>query len=297
MNDQKLTGVLPALVTPFDDKANVNPSAIEKLVAYFLSKKVDGFYVCGSTGQGLWMSTEERKLVANTVIDAVAGAVPVIVHVGCVAPAEAAKLTVHASGAGAAGISSIIPPSYEDLDALHAYFSMLSAHAPDLPLLPYFMGSTIPPIEVMAKLADVPTVAGTKYTGPNMFEMTRIIEMGTASWSVFSGMDEQCVFGAMCGADGAIGSSVNVIPGVYREIRRLVADNKQREAYTFQKKANRVITVLKSYGYAGALKAALGMLGIECGDPKLPAPPFDRARTEQIKSDLSAVDFEELSSM
>ena len=297
MNNQKLTGVFPALVTPFDQKTSVNPNAIEKLVEHFLSKKVDGFYVCGSTGQGLWMGTEERKLVAETVIDAVAGAVPVIIHVGCVAPAEAAKLAVHAERAGAAAISSIIPPSYDDLGALGAYFSMLSEHAPELPLLPYFMGVTIPPVKVMNKLADVPTLAGTKYTGPNMFEMTQIIGMGTEPWSVFSGMDEQCVFAAMCGADGAIGSSVNVIPGVYKEIRRLVADNRQGEAYTLQKRANRVIMTLGSHGYAGALKAAIGILGIECGDPRLPAAPFDKSQLPQLTSDLSAVDFEELSSM
>ena len=297
MNKQKLSGVMPAFVTPFDEKANVSTQAIGKLVEYFLSKKVDGLYVCGSTGQGLWMSIEERKLVAETAIEAAAGAVPVIIHIGAVAASDAAKLAVHASRAGAAAISSIIPPSYEDLDALGAYFSTLADHAPDLPLLPYFMGSTIPPVKVMNKLAEVPTLAGTKYTGPNMFEMTQIIGMGSDPWSVFSGMDEQCVFAAMCGADGVIGSSTNVLSGVYKEIRRLVADDKQGEAYELQKRANRVIMTLGSHGYAGALKAALGMLGIECGDPRLPAQPFDKSRLDQLKADLAAVDFEELSSM
>ncbi len=101
----------------------------------------------------------------------------------------------------------------------------------------------------------------------------------------------------MCGADGAIGSSVNVMPGVYKAIRRLVSEGKQGEAYGLQKKANRVITTLISYSYPGALKAALRILGVECGDPRLPEFPFDRAESNQLEADLSKADFESLAGM
>ena len=288
---------MPALVTPFDRNGNVSEGALRELAAYHLTKKSAGFYLCGTTGQGLWMSTAERKRILEVVLDAVRDAVPVIAHVGCVAPAEAAELAVHAAKVGASGISSIIPPTYATLESIVAYFDMLSKHAPETPLLPYFMGTPLPPMQIMEGLSKTVTLAGTKYTGPNMYEMRKIIEIGSEPWSVFSGMDEQCVFGAMCGADGAIGSSINVMPGIYKEIRRLVAEDRQGEAYALQERANGIITVLISYGYPGALKAAHGILGFDCGDPRLPEMPFDSSKTDNLKADLNAAGFEEISSM
>ncbi len=277
MKNEKLTGVVPALITPFDKNNRVNEVVLKELVAYHLAKKSDGFYLCGTTGQGIGMSADERRLVTETVIDTVCGAVPVIVHVGSVAPAEAAHLAAHAAESGASAISSIIPPTYTSLDSIAAYFRMLSDCSQDLPLLPYFMGTLLPPLQIMQRLVEIPTIAGTKYTGPNMYEMTRIMEMGRAPWSVFSGMDEQCVFAAMCGADGAIGSSVNIMSGLYQKIRRLVANERQGDAYVLQRQANRILTILISYDYPSALKVALGFLGFDCGEPRLPALPFDKS--------------------
>ncbi|MBT3272155.1 MAG: hypothetical protein HN368_03295 [Spirochaetales bacterium] len=297
MKNQKITGVISALVTPFDGNDKVNETVVKELVAYLLSKKAEGFYLCGTTGQGLWMNSSERKRVAETTIDAVNGAVPVIVHVGCVAPGEAAGLAAHAAANGASAISSIIPPTYTTLSSIVSYFNMLSVAAPDMQLFPYFMGATLPPMEIMEGLKDVPTLAGTKYTGPNMYEMTSILAMGNEPWSVFSGMDEQCIFAAMCGTDGAIGSSVNIMTGLYKEIRRLVATDNQGTAYKLQQKANRVITILKYYNYPAALRAALGFLGFECGDPRLPAVAFDKSKLENMKSELMEAGFEEITSM
>ena len=288
---------MPALVTPFGTDGSVNESAIRELVAHHISKKVDGFYLCGTTGQGLYLSSTERKLVVETVIDQVDEKVPVIVHVGSVGLRKASDLASHAVAAGAAAISSIIPPTYTTLDGIAAYFQGLSEAAPQLPLLPYFMGAPTSPVTVMERLSFIPNLAGTKYTEPNMYEMTRIIEMGKDPWSVFSGMDEQCVFAAMCGADGAIGSSANIMPEGYRKIRLLVTEDKHREAYELQKRTNRIITTLISYGYPGALRAALSLMGFDCGDPRLPELPFDRSKLDQLGTDLEAAGFGELTSM
>jgi dihydrodipicolinate synthase/N-acetylneuraminate lyase len=130
-----------------------------------------------------------------------------------------------------------------------------------------------------------------------MYEMTRIIEMGSEPWSVFSGMDEQCVFAAMCGAHGAIGSSINVMPGVYREIRRLVAADKQAEAWALQQQSNRILTILISYGYPAALRAALGVLGFECGVPRLPELALGDLQAEKLGSELSEAGFQRLAAM
>ena len=107
-------GAWPALVTPFTSEDTVNVKVVRDLVEYHLDKKVAGFYVCGRTGQGLAMSVAERQLVAETVIEHVRNRVPVIIHIGALAIQDALILARHARQSGADGISSIIPPYYDD---------------------------------------------------------------------------------------------------------------------------------------------------------------------------------------
>jgi N-acetylneuraminate lyase len=171
------------------------------------------------------------------------------------------------------------------------------AEESELPLLPYFRGAAYSPLSIMESLQNVDAIRGTKYTGPNMYEMTQIIDIGKDPWWVFSGMDEQCVFATMCGATGSIGSSFNVMSGVYKRIRELVLTDKQAEAFEYQKKANGVITTLASFGYAGALRAALGILGFECGDPRPPENTMTSRETRKLSSALKDTAFEELSAL
>ncbi len=110
-------------------------------------------------------------------------------------------------------------------------------------------------------------------------------------------MGEQCLFAAMCGAAGNIGSSVNVIPGVYQRIHSLCREGKTAEAMELQFRGNAVITVLASFGYNGALRRALGLLGLPCGRPRVPDLPFPRERGKELEAELDRVGFGELSSM
>jgi N-acetylneuraminate lyase len=216
---QKFHGAWPALATPFDDNNQVNTPVLRRLVDYLIGKGCDGFYVCGSTGEGIYMSSAERKLVLETVIEQSNRRVPIIAHVGCVAAGDAAALARHAQEAGADGVASIIPPLYTTTTAIHDYYAGIAAAAPNLPLLTYIFGGPVDAVGLMRALRDIPNLAGGKYTGPNMFEFRRIIDLGKGEWTLFSGMDEQCAFATMFGSSGAIGSSLNYHLGAYREMR------------------------------------------------------------------------------
>jgi len=295
-------GFMPALVTPFGSDGATERDHMHKLTAYHLGKGVAGFYVCGSTGQGIYTSVENRKLAAEAVIAEAAGSAPVIVHVGSMVVSDAVELARHAASHGAAAISSVLPPTYTVIDSLVEYFTAISNAAPELPLLPYLLSTQLDVLQLMERLCAIPTVAGTKYTGPNMDEMMKIAEMGRAisasgSWTVFAGMDQQCVFAAMAGADGNIGSSLNVIPGAYRRIWELVAADRHREAMEFQIRATAVIDTLRRYRYAAALRHALTMLGVPCGPPCLPELPLDASRTRALEADLEKVGFAELAAL
>jgi N-acetylneuraminate lyase len=289
-------GVWPALVTPFTSEDTVNVTVLRDLVEYHLDKQVNGFYVCGRTGQGLAMSVAERQLVAETVMEQVRARVPVIIHIGCMAIQDTLTLAHHARQIGAAGISSIIPPFYDDMRQLYAYFRMVAETVPDLPFFPYLFGPTNA-VALMRQLLQIPNVAGTKYTGPNMFEFRQIVEFRHDNWYIFSGMDEQCLFAAMAGAAGNIGSTLNFMPGVYRQIHECVANADLAQALTLQNKVNKLTEILIAHGFMGALAEAMRLLGFDCGRVRLPHFPVVDEKRKTLHTELKSVGFKQLTQM
>ena len=285
------SGAWPALVTPFTDKGKVNVEVLRELVEYLIDKGVGGFYVCGGTGEGLFMVPEERKLVTEIVVDQVNGRVPVIAHIGSMIVGDAVQLAEHAQKVGAAGISSVIPPMFQNSESLYTYFARVGAAAPDIPLLTYIFGGPTDAVALMQQLMDIPTVAGAKYTGPNMYEFREIVELRRDNWNIFSGMDEQCIYAAMQGACGNIGSTLNYIPGIYREIHDSYKKGNIAQGQHLQVRANQVTGVLFSFGFFGALKEVMRMLGFECGKPRLPQLPFAEERRDALRAELEAIDF------
>ena len=284
-------GAWPALVTPFTDEDKVNVGVLRELVEYLIDKGVGGFYVCGGTGEGLFMVPEERKLVTEIVVDQVNGRVPVIAHIGSMIVGDAVQLAEHAQEVGAAGISSVIPPMFQNSESLYTYFARVGAAAPNIPLLTYIFGGPTDAVALMRQLMDIPTVAGAKYTGPNMYEFREIVELRGDNWSIFSGMDEQCIYAAMQGACGNIGSTLNYIPGIYREIHDSYKKGNIAQGQHLQVRANQVTGVLFSFGFFGALKEAMRMLGFDCGQPRLPHVPFAEGKRDDLRAQLEAIDF------
>lgn len=287
-------GIYPALVTPSDASGGVNIPALEALVDYLLGKGIDGLYIGGTTGEGIFMSAAERQTLAEVVLHRINGRVPVIVHVAAVAFADAKALALHAAAHGANGIASIMPPMYNSAASVVAYYRALAAATPDLPFFSYILNPHIDPVTVMRELQSVPNLTGAKYTGPNMYEMRQIMDMNQGKWVMFSGMDEQCVYAAMMGVDGAIGSTLNVMPGVYRAIREAVKQGDLQAAQTLQLRANRVTAAMIDVGFGGALRETLRMIGIDCGEPRLPSLPLSAEAKAALRRNLDAAGFAEL---
>jgi N-acetylneuraminate lyase len=296
-------GAWPALLTPFTANDQVNYAVLHEVVEYHLTKDIGGFYVCGSTGEGVYMSVDERKQVTESVIKQVAGRVPVIAHVGTMVARDAVALASHAQKVGANAIASIIPPQFASVPSIVDYYTGLSKAAPNLPLLSYIFGGPTDAVALMRSLMPIATVAGSKYTGPNMHEFRQILELekeynGPYEWTVFSGMDEECFFGSLFGAHGCIGSTLNYIPGTYREIQAARAAGDLARGTDLQLRANTITQILFQYGFLGAMKKeVMARLGFECGQPRLPGRPFDPARRDAFHKALDAAGFDELAAM
>jgi N-acetylneuraminate lyase len=291
-------GAWPALLTPTTDQQSVNLSALRAVTEYLVEKGVGGIYVGGSTGEGVFMNVPERESALVAVVDQTNGRVPVIAHVGAVATRDAAALAKHAQGAGADGVASILPPFRRSSEAIYRHYTAIAGAVPDLPFFPYLFGGEIDALSLMQELLRrVPNVAGAKYTGPNMFELQALVDLREEGWTIFSGMDQQCVFAAMFGSPANIGTTLNLMPGLYRDLRAAYASGDLARARDLQVAANRVTRVLASFGMFGALFEGMRLLGFDCGEPRLPHLPLPEDRRDALREALEQVDFFEVAAM
>jgi dihydrodipicolinate synthase/N-acetylneuraminate lyase len=130
--------VLPALLTPFDERGEVDPAALRDHVEFLIDAGVDGIMPCGTTGETALLEPDETLAVVRTVIEAAAGRVPVVAHVGRPSTRATARLIAAAIDAGVAGVSAIVPYYYAFGDReIVAHFRALLEAAGDTPLFAY----------------------------------------------------------------------------------------------------------------------------------------------------------------
>ena len=294
-----LQGAWPALMTPGTSDGQPNLSALAVLVRHLLTKDIGGFYVNGTTGEGVFMSVAARKEVLETVLAEVSGKVPVVCHVGAMAATDAMHLAEHAAASGATGYASIIPPLYDSAGAAETYYRRLAASAPELPMFMYVINASVPVLPLVESLLDIPNLAGGKYTGPDMFEFRRVLDAGAAksNWNLSSGMDEMCVAAILAGSTGNIGSTLNFMPGAYAQMRSLAAEGNTEEAIQLQLWANRVTAIMIDHGFGGALYTVMKYLDIDAGRPRLPNLEQDKTDATNMLKCLQSEGIDKLIAM
>ncbi len=291
----ELTGIMSALLTPFDREGNVNFAVLSDMIEWELSRGLSGFYILGSTGEGLLMSEEERRCVAEAVVRQVKGRVPVVVHVGCLTTRAACALARHAAEIGA-GATSSIPPFYYNVgpDGVKQYYTEVAA-ASGLPFYIYNIPATTGvnmAMDLVRDLIDtVPNLRGMKYTGYDMYLLRKIIEMDEGRFNVLSGADEIMVSAQAMGADGAIGTTENLLPKVFVDAYTAFRSGNVKGAEELQAKINWTVSAFLSFPSIGAVKEIMGFLGFDVGRPRPPLLGLTDAQRGRLREMLEEIGF------
>jgi N-acetylneuraminate lyase len=284
----QLAGILPAVITPFDDKGKFKAAVFEQLLARLYESGVHGVYLCGSTGEGMLQSVAERKAVAEVAVKNSPPGKQVIVHVGATTTADAIELTAHAGRVGAHAVSSLPPlvGSYSFAE-IKTYYEQL-AGASDLPLLLYYFPEVSPAIKTadqILELCSIRNVAGLKFTDYDLYTMLRLKQQGA---TVFYGRDEMLNAGLLFRADGGIGSFYNIIPKLFMELWYLTRESRYDVALGVQQRINEFITITCRYPLFPALKTILGWTGLECGPCLAPRrTSLTEAEAQKLRAELS----------
>ena len=282
-----LRGIYPALPTPMSGDGAVNYAALKNLVDFVIGQGVDGVYIGGSTAESFLLTEDERKKIAETVLAHAAGRVKAIVHTGAGGTDAALRLSKHAKANGADAISSV-PPIYfkYTTDEVIAYYLEL-IEASDMPLvvynIPAFTGINMTQGPI-AELFKHPRVVALKHTNTNMYELERVLAHNP-SLIALNGYDEAFLSGLSMGASGMIGSTVNFMARKFIALRDAFQAGRNEEAFRLQREANEIIETLVEVGVFNAVKYALTLRGIDCGNCRGPFKPL----TDEGKARVKAV--------
>ncbi len=287
-----MEGTFAPMYTPFNEDESLNEGMIDLFVEYALKNGLRGFYVTGSTGEGLLMRVEERKQVFRRVAKANRGRGKLIAHVGCVATRDAVELAKCAADCGFDWISSITPVFYgQSDDGLFTHYRRI-ASATDLPFMAYACGAKVVPDRDI-RLFDIPNVKGMKYTGHDYWDVQRLANRFDKEAIFFVGADEQLLNALSLGGlfSGAIGTSYNSLPRHGRDIVRLAGEGRYVEAQRLQDELIRYVEVMHANGNASWSKAIMRYIGLDHGPRRGPGRPLTAAEYADLERRLDALGF------
>lgn len=283
-----ITGVIPAMLSTFDEQENLDLKRSGVLVEHLIASGVHGLYITGSTGEGFLMTIEERKLFAQEVVKRVNNRIPVIVHVGAISTKLSIELAQHAQDIGADAISSV-PPFYYSYssDEIFRYYQDI-CRSVSLPMIVYNIAlAGLMSNDLVLRLSTIEGVCGLKFTGTQHHDMALLKEQLGDDFMVYSGCDEMATQGLLAGSDGVIGSFYNLIPDVFLKIYQLCQKGNYTEAIKIQRHASRFILEAVRYGHFGVIKQLLTDSGVDVGPVRR---PFSRPSQEVMKTMWAFID-------
>jgi N-acetylneuraminate lyase len=285
-----VTGVIPAMVTPFDENEALDEGRLRAVVDFLIGRGLDALYITGSTGETFLMTPEERKRVVEITVDETRGRVPVIAHIGNIGTRSSVELARHAEAAGVDAISSV-PPFYWGFsaDQIVSYYKAIAA-ATSVPMLAYNVPMAALGFDVIKRLADIEGVVGVKYTATTLFEVIRIKQEIRADFIVYSGADEMAMAGLSFGAEGIIGSFYNLMPEIFMALFKAVRVGDMAEARRLQEIGNAVIFHALPRGGVHVIKRGMAWLGCDAGYVRSPLGGYvDAAGEARLKDDFRAL--------
>jgi 4-hydroxy-tetrahydrodipicolinate synthase len=269
----KPEGIFPALVTPFtDDGKTVDEERLRALVKHCLEQGVHGVVPCGTTGEFINLTIEERKRVIKIVIEEVNGRVPVIAGTGASGTDQAVEMTRYAKDAGATAALIVTPFYLKPADrGIYEHFFTI-ANEVDLPIIlyniPQCTGLELP-WQMVEDLAQIPNIVAIKDTSGQLKYILAILEKVRDKINVLCGHDEVVIAGLAAGCSGAILASANIIPDIWIRLYNHVRKGELQQARELQYKVQKIARIIVGSGAVGT-KEALNMMKIKVGPVRKP---------------------------
>ncbi|MDW7673269.1 MAG: dihydrodipicolinate synthase family protein [Bacillota bacterium] len=288
-------GVYPAMVTPFDDKGEVNEEELRKYVSWMIEKGVSGLFPLGSVGEFIHLSFEEKVKVMGIVVDEARGEVPVVPGTAESCADKCIKLTKAAKEVGCQSVV-IAPPYYfpATQEIIEEHYTQVAKAVPDFPIILYNIPLFAQPIsyDVIKRLSRMDNVVGMKDSSGSMVDLLHFmdkIKIAGEELNIMIGREEMFLASLMAGAKGTMSATVGVVP----EIMVAIYDAWQRKEYDkaqeLQFSVLNLIRAMFALPFPQGFKAALEVRGFKMGPNKQPLSSADQYNYSMIKSRLERI--------
>jgi 4-hydroxy-tetrahydrodipicolinate synthase len=288
-------GSFTVMVTPFtEDGAAIDEKALRRLVEWQIEQGAPGLIPLGSTGEFLSVSTDERTRVVEITVDQAAGRVPVIIGTADEWTPKAVRYSKEAERLGADGVM-VVPPYYSSPteDELFEHYRQI-AEAISIPVMVYNNPNTanvdlLPPF--LARLSEVDNIRYVKESSGDIARVREIDHLSEGRMTVFAGY--HAYDSIRLGAKGWVSVCGNIVPRLSADVYDLTAGKEDTagggETY------HRLLPLLDAISgdlYVSATKAAMALIGMPVGEPRLPRltlPETKIAGLKRVLADLGVV--------
>ena len=289
-------GLMPAMVTPFDERGELDLAATEAVIERFIEAGVSGISPLGSTGEASHLTSDERKRFAEEVVRIAAGRVPIVIGVGFSGTRETEELARHAQEAGADAVL-VVSPFYWKVgeEALFRHFATV-AEAVDIPVviynLPMLTGIDLSPSLVARIAAECPNAVGLKDTVTEYNHVVGVLQKVKPvrpDFSVLCGWEDLILPSLLAGADGSICAFANVAPELFVNLVEAAQSGDLTRAAELHRKVLTLVTLgVHSDPAMGAIKVAMNKLGVPIS-PAVRGPALPATDEEAIEAVLDDV--------
>lgn len=289
MKNSLFTGVATALVTPFLN-GKVNYPMLEQLLKRQIDAGIKNVVICGTTGESPTLSDEEKLEMFRRAKEFVGSSCKIIAGTGSNCTEHALLLSQAAEHMGADGLL-LVTPYYNKATAegLIAHYSAI-ASAVHIPLILYNVPSRTGvdiPVDVYKVLAGIPNIIGTKEASPDITKIAKIRAACPADFAVWSGNDDQAVAVMSLGGQGVISVLSNIAPVETLAMAEAALAGDFDTAAALQIRMLPLIEMLFSEVNPIPVKAAMKLLGYDCGNCRLPLTPITPDNLSRLRKALS----------
>ena len=290
-------GLIAAPLTGYRDDGSINLDVIPPYAEMLQANGVAGVFVNGTTGEGFSLTLSERRALAERWVQAAPNGFRVIIHVGHTCQAQSRALAAHAADIGAAAVGEIGPIFFRpaSVEALVDYCAETAAAVPHLPYYYYHMPSmnqVLFPMTEFLRLADeaIPNLAGIKYTHSDIDDYAHCLEFRDGKYDILFGRDEFLIQGLTVGAQGAVGSTYNIMARLYLDLAAAFHAGDRPEAERLQAiSAETCTTMADTGGFGSCLKAILKTTGLDLGGMRRPQVNLTQAQLASLEQDLTRI--------
>ena len=287
-------GSATALITPFNE-TGVNYEVLGELIEFQIANGTDAIVFLGTTGEPSTMSFEEEHILMDYAVKKVNGRVKTIFGCGSNNTADAVMTAKAAESFGADGLLAVTPYYNKcTQNGLVAYYKAI-CEAVSIPVIAYNVpgrtGVEILPA-TMAKIADIPNIAGIKDAGGNMSKTMETLRLVRNKCDVYSGEDALNFPILAVGGVGVISVVSNIAPKEVKTLCTLISEGKLAEATALNDKLLPLANACFVEVNPIPVKEAVNLLGFNAGVPRAPLTKMEDANREKLISAMKTFGME-----